>query len=381
MKIRYIAQYADLNAKNRRICSPAGVAKMNYMLFSLAECKHSVEVYSTCAVQNRRFVGIKHTLNEYNQQVIYRSSFWAHNKYTRFLERIFCIIQLIFYLLRIPSTDIILVYHERFYMPWIRRIRKIKGFRIIYEVEEIYCIAANSPEPMIRQEIDWLKDLDGYILSTGALARTLGLKQDDFIVCNGVYAPLYKEKTGFSDGLIHILYGGTFNPVKGGGIAAIKAARYLDASYSMHICGFGSANEIQHVKDTITAMRSSGCLCPVIYEGCLLGDRYLDFMRKCDIGLSTQNPDGAYNATSFPSKIFEYMRNGLRVVSTRLPVVERSFCAEYLSFYDEFNPKQIADAIISAARLKSDRQFECLERMHSDFLSCLNNMIGRVIKA
>ena len=72
---------------------------------------------------------------------------------------------------------------------------------------------------------------------------------------------------------------------------------------------------------------------------------YLKFLQSCQIGLSTQTPEGDYNDSSFPSKVLSYLANGLRVVSIRIPVLERSSIAALLSFYDEDTPEAIAAAI------------------------------------
>ena len=81
------------------------------------------------------------------------------------------------------------------------------------------------------------------------------------------------------------------------------------------------------------------------YDGLLSGEDYIRFIQSCDIGLSTQNPDAAFNATSFPSKILSYMANGLRVVSIRIPAIEQSAVGDMLIYYDKQTPQEIARAI------------------------------------
>ena len=85
----------------------------------------------------------------------------------------------------------------------------------------------------------------------------------------------------------------------------------------------------------------------ITYDGLLSGEEYIKFIQSCDIGLSTQNPNGKYNDTSFPSKILSYMANGLRVVSVRIPVVEESGIGKCVCYYDEQTPENIAKAIKS----------------------------------
>ena len=141
-----------------------------------------------------------------------------------------------------------------------------------------------------------------------------------------------------------MVYGGTLDPAKGGGIAA-AAAEFLSENYHIHICGFGDPSQIisiiQEVKKKSKAQ--------ITFEGELKGNEYKRFIQKCHIGLSTQNPNATFNDTSFPSKIFVYLSNGLKVVSIRIPVVVQSFVANNLFFYDRQTPEMIANAIIRAS--------------------------------
>ena len=105
----------------------------------------------------------------------------------------------------------------------------------------------------------------------------------------------------------------------------------------------------------------------VTYDGLLSGEDYIRFIQSCQIGLSTQNPDADFNATSFPSKILSYMANGLRVVSIRIPAIETSAVGNDMYYYDKQTPEEIAKAIANidllddyAGRdliLKLDKQF------------------------
>ena len=79
----------------------------------------------------------------------------------------------------------------------------------------------------------------------------------------------------------------------------------------------------------------------------LSGEDYIRFIQSCDIGLSTQNPDAAFNATSFPSKVLSYLANGLRVVSIRIPAIEQSAVGSKLFYYEKQTPEEIAKAILA----------------------------------
>ena len=100
------------------------------------------------------------------------------------------------------------------------------------------------------------------------------------------------------------------------------------------------------MQDTINTIAEKS-KAKVTYDGLLTGEDYIRFIQGCDIGLSTQNPDAAFNATSFPSKILSYMANGLRVVSVRIPAIEQSEVGKMLYYYDKQTPEEIAQAIVS----------------------------------
>lgn len=110
------------------------------------------------------------------------------------------------------------------------------------------------------------------------------------------------------------------------------------------------------------------------FEGELKGDDYKHFIQKCHIGLSTQDPTAAFNATSFPSKILVYLSNGLRVVSIRIPVVEHSAIADCLCFYDEQSPKMIANAIMESVKADIDGK-DILKKLDILFVKDLKGML------
>jgi hypothetical protein len=113
----------------------------------------------------------------------------------------------------------------------------------------------------------------------------------------------------------------------------------------MHILGFGTDEDVVNIKNSINNIGDI-IKCKLTYEGLYKGKKYTEFIQKCQIGLSTQNPLASYNNTSFPSKILSYMANGLRVVSIKIPVVEQSQVSKLITYYDNQNAKEIANAIL-----------------------------------
>ena len=161
---------------------------------------------------------------------------------------------------------------------------------------------------------------------------------------HGTYKVEHDREVSFNDGKIHIVYAGTFDPRKGGATAA-AAAEWLPENYHVHILGFGSDEDTELIKKQINETNVKA-KATVTYDGLLSGEEYIQFMQKCQIGLSTQNPNAAFNDTSFPSKILSYMANGLRVVTVRIPAIESSAVGQDVYYYDEQTPQAIAEAVM-----------------------------------
>ena len=152
----------------------------------------------------------------------------------------------------------------------------------------------------------------------------------------------------------------------------------LDGGYHIHILGFGNEQDISEINSTINAV-SSKTACMVSYDGCLSGEEYEKFIQRCHIGLSTQNPQADFNDTSFPSKIFTYMANGLQVVSADIPVVRTSAVNEYMNYYSEQTPQGIANAIKSVPDLSEFDPREVINKLNSDFKNDIMTVIQEKI--
>ncbi len=355
--IHYIAGYADAaNILNRK-CSLAGVAKMNYIIRCLEETAPYV-VYSTSQIKNKHErKGIRH--------VKYRFSIPSNNKYGYYFDLMLATIQLVWYLLRVPSKDTVLVYHERWYMPWIKWIHKIKKWKLIYEVEEIYCAVAKRPQQEIDKEVKHLEAAEGYLLSTKSLKDSFTLDKKPYAVVNGVYMPLYQGEK-LQDGKKHIVYAGSLNRAKGAWIA-IEAMKSLSKDFVLHVSGAGTEKDVEYICNLIQECNVND---NIIYEGCMPEEAHLKLLQECEIGLCPANPTAA-----FPSKILEYMRNGMKVISVRKPEIESAECSEYLYFFQEDNVADFVSAVMTAVKDHNRNQEECMRNMHAQFLKAMKEIV------
>ena len=109
-------------------------------------------------------------------------------------------------------------------------LKKIKKCRLIIEVEELYS-DVKEDIALRKKELDYLQIADKYIMITELLNKEVNLQDKAMIISHGTYqaVPIYGKK--IDDGKTHVVYAGSFNPIKGGAISAIEAAEFLDESF------------------------------------------------------------------------------------------------------------------------------------------------------
>ncbi len=270
----------------------------------------------------------------------------------------------------IKKNEQVIVYHSLGYDATFIWLFRLKRIRIIGEIEEIYQDVHSQTPKRSRNEYRFIDSCEKYIFPTLLLNEKLNENDKPSVVVHGIYSvePIVNDK--FKDGKIHVVYGGTLDPNKGGAAAAAAAAEFLPENFHIHICGFGNSTQIK----SIIADVASRSKASVTFEGELKGENYKQFIQKCHIGLSTQNPDAAFNATSFPSKILVYLSNGLKVVSIRIPAIEKSAVADCIYFYNEQTPQAIANAIVNTVGNNVDGK-EKLFELNNDFTRNLNLLI------
>ena len=257
----------------------------------------------------------------------------------------------IFLLKRIKRNSLILVSHSVSLSLPIRVMKKVKGCEVILQVEEIYADVEGNKK-YNRKERKLFECADAYLFPTIELNDIINISEKPYVLIHGIYKSESRRKGIGKDEKIHCIYAGTFNKTKGGVYAAIKCAQYLDENYAMHIIGFGTEKEIKSVTHLITEVQKK-TKCSIIYDGLKQGEDFIRYLQSCDIGLSTQNPAGLYNKTSFPSKVLTYMANNLKVVSYKLEVLQNSSINKYIYYYEDYDPKTIAEVIKKAAKDKT----------------------------
>lgn len=345
-KIFYMAYYNSTNSSERRNAVLSSVNKMNYICEALENNGYNTEIVSASGTTEKKFCKSKKVKLTDKTTLKLFSSLPRLNRIVSVIDRVILKTKLFLYMIKNTNKDsIVMVYHSLGYMSLVKRLKKLKGFKLIIEAEEIYGDVIGD-EKTSQKEYEFFKIADAFIFPTELLSEKVNTEKKPEVIIYGTYHIEKELPKLFSDGKIHCVYAGTLDPRKGGAIASAESALFLNENYHIHILGFGNEKEKAEMLNTIDSI-SKKSKAKITYDGLLSGEEYIKFIQSCDIGLSTQNPNGKYNDTSFPSKILSYMANGLRVVSVRIPVVEESGIGKCVYYYDEQTPENIAKAIKS----------------------------------
>lgn len=343
--VYYIGFYADeKNAENRKVYLSA-VNKMRYIIEAVEKSEIPQQVISCAATLDKcshKASLKKHIGNTYLKTFF---TFGRKNKVIGLLNGSIIRLQMICYLLKnCKKDDILMVYHSPSYCKEIAFIKKVKKCKLVLEVEEIYGDVSGNMA-LRKKELSLCKKADAFVFPTDMLNKTVNSKNKPYVTIHGTYQVEQEKRMGFNDNKTHIVYAGTFEPRKGAG-TAIETAFFLDDRFHVHILGFGTEKQKKDINELVDEINQKS-QATVTYDGLLSGEEYISFIQSCDIGLSPQNPDAAFNSTSFPSKILSYMANGLRVVSINIPAIKNSAVGKYLYYYENQTPEEIANAIMN----------------------------------
>lgn len=373
-KIIYLGHFSS--EENPRSVSPAGQTVMNYVCHSIKNAGYYVTMYSFAQATDKMPHQKTEQVLDDNIKAIFGTCFKQYRK--NILMRIFTKIKrekTFFKELNeiIEDGDIVISYHSLATMDLLKKLRKKKKFKFILQVCEIYADVLEN-QKIRKKEIEFIKSADEYILISDLLKKEIGLENKKCVVCSGTYTTEKIINEPPMDGKIHVVYAGTLDMTKGGAYFAVSAAKYLNKNYHMHILGFGSEQQKNQLLKLIEDTKKD-TNCSITYDGCLQGEEYVRFLQICHIGLSTQNPKGAYNATSFPSKILVYLANGLQVVSIKIPAIETSPVGLAMHFYENSTPEEIAKAILNIDLNQACDSRKLIDNLNSEFILNIKKLL------
>lgn len=374
-EIKYIGFYNLTESKVKRVANLAAINKMDYIADAIQQAGCDVHIISpSWSADDDTTAGFhrKETIQICpGKKVTFCPTFHTSNKFTRNIKIVYTLFWLFFWLLKnAKRNEKILLYHVQWLSIPIRLAKKIKGFKLILEVEEIYGDVSAIHPYFYTLENKLLKSADTYIFSTELLVRKLQ-PTIPYYILYGEYKKYQRLSEPTDDGKIHLLYAGIIDTHKAGAFNAVEAANYLTDKYEMHIIGFG---DVELLKDRIENVNKKKC-CKVSYDGLYSGDEYVKYCQRFHIGLSTQNMDGEYLSSSFPSKILSYMALGLVVVSCNIECVKISQIGELIYYYEYNDPKEIAEAIMSIKISKTNDAARIIQKLNKEFVQNLEILL------
>ena len=342
--IKYINFFDNPQLSENRVQTMSAVNKANYVINVLNELDYSVDIISPSWTKNSNGKYLEKKVKIDKNNLTLFKTFGFKNKILSKLSSLYTFIQFEKYLMKkVKDGDVIIFYHYYLYYHVMKKLKKKKDITIILEVEEKYSDVGKNKRwlKLIEERIFSLADR--YIFVTKLLERKINTKNKPYCIAHGTYKT-DKQKIKQANKKIHIVYSGIIDVIKKGAFVAAELGKFLNDNYVIHIIGFGTENNINKLKEKI---KNETFSCKVIYDGLKKGEEYIKYLQKCHIGLSTQDPNAKFNETSFPSKILAYLSNGLRVVSVNIPAIKTSDVGDLLYYYDNNDPKEIADIILN----------------------------------
>lgn len=345
--IYYVAFYNPIEELGNRVANYAGEDKIDYICKAINEIGEQVTILSnTKSIKNKYLKKVVYNKTD-QKRVIMFASFPKRGKLLHSIDVVFGYFQLSKFLIKnVREKDVVIVYHSLGYRNLIGQIRKIKKFRYILEVEELFQYIEEAKSSFKSKENVVFKRPDGFIFSNSYLDKIINVNKKPSVIVNGIYKiePKIVDKGGSNK--VKVVYAGSLELQKGVDYV-IRAAEFLDQNFEIRIIGFGSEVNKKRILNLIEKTNEKS-RCIVYFDGTYKGKEYFEYLQNCDIGVCIQSPDDSFNMYEFPSKIFSYMSNGLKVVTNRLKQIEQSKVYSYITIANSVDPKEVARAIHNA---------------------------------
>ena len=228
--IYYLGYYTcEQVAAEKRIAAPPAINKMGYIIYALSEIP-DIKTVVVSPSETSLHCYVRGDVYDLNARVSLKTfgSFKSKNKIIRGLGHVWTKAQLLLFLMtHVKSDDTVIVYHSLALMKVVKKLKKAKKCNLIIEVEELYS-DVREDSVLREKELAYLQISDQYIVITELLNEQVNLQNKPRIISHGTYRTVPKYGKKFNDGKTHVVYAGSFNPVKGGAFAAIEAAEFLD---------------------------------------------------------------------------------------------------------------------------------------------------------
>lgn len=377
MSVFYFGSYVDDEQESLYEASVPGSIKMHYILTKIQEAtSKQVNICSFAKNKKKAFYLNKTFHKPDNRNVLYFMGCGINNKIGRALDWFLKRLAFLLVIRCVKDQDTVIIYHSG-WTKYLKHICKKRKFRKILEVEEIYAYS-DFIDKNVQSEIESIKGFDSYIYINEYIPNSLNIKKPYAVSYGVVKRNMLKneDKDFFDDGKIHIVYAGAISLERQGAYTALDAVKELSDDYVLHILGTGTNEAIKQLKNNIENVNSLNNTCKVEYNGFLHGDDMYNFLKKCDIGLSTYNLRSNFSNNSLPSKVLSYMSCGLNVVIGYTEAFEIMPISQYWTFYYEQSPENIASAIRNVRKINRNEMYQSLIEADNNVALFLKNELN-----
>ncbi|WP_239745301.1 glycosyltransferase [Mammaliicoccus sp. F-M27] len=379
MNIKYIGFYDIENSISDRVSNIAAIKKMDYITNSLIKIGYNVEIISPS------WMGRNSTVKFEKKQVLKRNeshkvtrclSWYTKSKTAEKIKIMYSLIWLFLYLLiNVKKGESVLVYHVEWLSYPVRMAKFIKRFELILEVEEIYSKVWKKSKLLEKMENKLIKSGDKYLFVSDELRKLFDIEDEKCIVLYGAYNVVeLEDNKKFNKENIDLVYAGSIDEVKGGAFKSLDIILGLPANYKLHILGSGNEKNIKTLNNKIKEINKIKNDEACYYVGLLHGEKFDDYLMKCDIALNPQHI-GDYMGTAFPSKIISYLSHNLHVVSTPIKSVKSSKIKDYIVFANNDQTQSFIKAIESINLSNENQTTNIIRNLDVRFLNDLNKLL------
>lgn len=356
-RLHYFSYYLDAGMEAQRGASPASFAKIEYTKTALLAAGVDLRLVSTAIAKpgagslprEEREVGS-------HERHIYLPSRRFPSRLSFPVTQALMWLQIVRYLLtQVRRGDMVMAYHSPAYLRPFRVARRLKRFRLILEVNEVYATVWDQYASRRPSEEAFIREADAHLfVSSIAAGEFSGGKP--YAVSHGTYALPERRAWPVEDGQTHAVYAGVVDHRRGAELAA-QSALHLPADHVVNILGFGADDAVRRLRQVVAEVNAEAGREAVVFHGEKRGQDLTDFLHRCHVGLNTHRyePSELEGARyCFPSKVSLYLTHGLPVVSSELEVVTESPLAEFVTFYRDDDPASVAAAVVEAVKRVGD---------------------------
>lgn len=374
-RILYLNNYMSTSISGKRnadnIFSQPANNKVNGIYISLSEAGCNVQILSSGLVNSKSLKWFSVQEESFKGGKIRYCSIFDFpliNTFTSILS--------MYHQIRLENkkkmVDKIIFYNFKPEVAWAAWLaKKTLGIPIVVEFEDGYTSVEGLSiiKRWIFKQTEKIvsKSIDAAIVVNSKLADKFTVPT---VIVRGVIdrSMLGKEQTKKKNILTtKLLYSGGLD-IERGIKVAIESMKYLDKHFELYITGKGNLeSEIKQIKDP-----------RIHFKGFISYEEVQRMMYDVDILLQCQLENHAFGEMSFPSKVFEYMATGNRIVSSCVSDIEE-FASGCFYFYQNDDPNQLAIAINSAYRDIQNSNTEVVENMKNKLSTLTPDVVGEQI--